>query len=162
MPFVLAAIFVAMDFVSGPLVQFPVTFVISVALAAWYGSLRNAAILAVGQPALNFLIATSVKGTLLIVPVSILALNAGIRAFVLLILAYFIHRSATQSQILARRVGLLRERIPVCFECKKIQDEREDWTPFEVYISRHTGAQFTSSVCPSCKQAIADSAGSHQ
>jgi len=156
-PFALAVIFVTLDFFSGPLIQFPVTFVISVALAAWYGTLRSAAFLAVAQPALNVLIAIVVKGAFLIVPVSILALNAGIRAVVLLILAYFIHRSAMQSRVLARRVGLLRDEIPVCFECKKIQDESADWTPFDVYISRHTGARFTNSLCPSCKESIVDS-----
>lgn len=154
LPFVLAFLFIGMDVFSGPYIQFPVTFVIPVALAAWYGSFRNAALLAVFQPLLNLLIAVMTKTAPVGIPVSMFAMNSGIRIVVLLVLAYFIHRSAMQSRELARRVGLLRSNIPMCFECKKVLDEHSDWTPVDVYVARHTGANITNNLCPGCRSAL--------
>lgn len=150
LPPALAVFFIALDQFSGPYIQFPALFVIPVALAAWYGNRRNAMLLAVGQPAINLIITLTFDTGSYGFPASMIALNAGIRAVVLLILAYFISRTASQNRQLARRVGLLRGEIPVCFSCHKAQDERENWLPLDVYVARHTEANFSDALCPDC------------
>jgi hypothetical protein len=152
LPFALAVLFIALDQFSGPFIQFPALFVIPVALAAWYATPRIAMLLAVGQPFVNLAI-TLVLGTGSFgFPPSMIALNAGIRAVVLLVLAYFVSRTASQNKQLARRVGLLRGEIPVCFSCHKAQDERNNWLPLDIYVARHTEANFTEALCPECTE----------
>ncbi|MFZ4599819.1 MAG: hypothetical protein ACOYNN_14340 [Terrimicrobiaceae bacterium] len=152
LPFLLAVIFIAADFLSGPYIQFPVLFVLPVALAAWFGGFRNGAALAVGQPFLNlaiaFLTATGIPG----MPPILMAANAGIRASVLVLLAYFVSRTSRQRRELERRVGLLRSEIPTCITCGKAEDEQKQWIPLSLYIARHTGAHFSNAICPVCSK----------
>jgi hypothetical protein len=42
----------------------------------------------------------------------------------------------------------------VCTNCKKIRDESGAWNPLESYISQHSEADFTHSVCPTCIKAL--------
>ena len=45
-----------------------------------------------------------------------------------------------------RLTGLL----PICSYCKRIRSDHDYWEQVESYISEHTDALFTHSVCPSC------------
>jgi AmiR/NasT family two-component response regulator len=47
-------------------------------------------------------------------------------------------------------VKTLRGLLPICSGCKKIRDEGGAWHPLERYVTRHTEAQFTHSLCPDC------------
>jgi hypothetical protein len=40
--------------------------------------------------------------------------------------------------------------LPICANCKKIRDEKGYWHDVEVYISRHTKAEFTHGICAEC------------
>lgn len=40
--------------------------------------------------------------------------------------------------------------LPICASCKKIRDDRGYWQMVELYISEHTGAEFTHGICPEC------------
>jgi hypothetical protein len=44
--------------------------------------------------------------------------------------------------------------IPICASCKKIRDDKGYWSQVEVYIKRHTDADFTHSLCPECIERI--------
>ena len=45
----------------------------------------------------------------------------------------------------------LKGLLPICAWCgKKIQDEHGHWQPLDVYISTHTDAQVTHSICDRC------------
>ena len=46
-------------------------------------------------------------------------------------------------------VKTLRSILPICSYCRKIRDE-DQWETVEVYVSRHTDARFSHSICPSC------------
>ncbi|MFA5910932.1 MAG: tetratricopeptide repeat protein [Vicinamibacterales bacterium] len=48
------------------------------------------------------------------------------------------------------RVQTLRGMLPICAWCKKIRDDQGYWTQVEAYVSRHTAAEFTHSICPAC------------
>lgn len=40
--------------------------------------------------------------------------------------------------------------LPICASCKKIRDDKGYWNLLESYISQHSEAQFTHSICPEC------------
>jgi hypothetical protein len=42
--------------------------------------------------------------------------------------------------------------LPICSFCKKIRDDKGYWEQVEVYINKHSEADFSHSVCPKCMQ----------
>lgn len=55
----------------------------------------------------------------------------------------------TMAQI-KRLEGLL----PICAACKQIRNERGEWELIEKYITAHSEAQFSHSVCPECARRL--------
>lgn len=47
-------------------------------------------------------------------------------------------------------IKTLKGFIPICASCKKIRDDEGYWSQVEAYISKHTEAVFTHSICPQC------------
>jgi len=47
-------------------------------------------------------------------------------------------------------IRTLQGILPICSFCKKIRDDQGYWNQVEAYISRHSDAQFSHSVCPEC------------
>lgn len=47
-------------------------------------------------------------------------------------------------------VKTLKGLLPICASCKKIRDEKDYWSEVEVYVMKHTDAEFTHSLCPTC------------
>jgi PAS domain S-box-containing protein len=50
------------------------------------------------------------------------------------------------------QVQSLRGLLPICSHCKKIRDEKGRWHALETYISGHSQAEFSHSICPNCAQ----------
>jgi len=48
------------------------------------------------------------------------------------------------------KVKLLSGFLPICANCKKIRDDSGYWKQIEKYISEHSEAAFTHSICPEC------------
>lgn len=48
------------------------------------------------------------------------------------------------------RVKHLEGIIPICMYCKKIRDDKASWQQMEQYISDHSEALFSHSICPEC------------
>lgn len=48
------------------------------------------------------------------------------------------------------KVKLLSGFLPICASCKKIRDDGGYWNQIEKYISEHSEAAFTHSICPDC------------
>jgi len=44
----------------------------------------------------------------------------------------------------------LKGLLPICAHCKKVRDDTGYWNQIENYISVHTKAEFSHSLCPSC------------
>lgn len=53
-----------------------------------------------------------------------------------------------------KEVKVLRGMLPICSACKKIRDDKGYWTQIESYISRHSEAQFSHSLCPNCAKKL--------
>jgi hypothetical protein len=55
-------------------------------------------------------------------------------------------------------IKILRGIVPICSFCKKIRDDQGKWIEVEAYVSRHSEAKFSHSLCPKCqKEHYADS-----
>ena len=52
------------------------------------------------------------------------------------------------------QVRQLEELLPICSYCKKIRDDQNYWQQMEGYINKHTGSEFSHSVCPDCYQRV--------
>jgi hypothetical protein len=52
-------------------------------------------------------------------------------------------RAEAQQKVLG---GLL----PICSHCKRIRDDKGYWSQVESYVSKHSEAEFSHSLCPSC------------
>jgi sigma-B regulation protein RsbU (phosphoserine phosphatase) len=52
------------------------------------------------------------------------------------------------------RVKQLQGLLPICSYCKKIRDDQNYWQQVENYISEHSEAQFSHSICPDCYEKL--------
>jgi phosphoserine phosphatase RsbU/P len=59
-------------------------------------------------------------------------------------------RVATRMFDLYQELDTLRGFIPICTHCKKIRQEQGLWQQMETYISSHSHARFSHTVCPEC------------
>jgi DNA-binding response OmpR family regulator len=44
--------------------------------------------------------------------------------------------------------------LPICSYCKRIKDGRNSWRQIEAYISTHSAARFSHSICPACYESV--------
>ena len=51
-------------------------------------------------------------------------------------------------------IRTLEGLLPICLSCKKIQDQKGRWQPFEYYVRAHSEAKVTHKICPDCSKAI--------
>jgi phosphoserine phosphatase RsbU/P len=73
-------------------------------------------------------------------------------------------RMVELQQTLADRISQLEDAIanvkqlqgilPICSHCKKVRDDQNYWQQVESYISTHTDAEFSHSICPDCFEKI--------
>jgi len=54
---------------------------------------------------------------------------------------------------LYRRIRILEGFLPICANCKKVR-HKEDWKQIDEYISEHSLAKFTHSICPDCMKKL--------
>ena len=142
----LGLVCLAIDYVAGPLIQFPLFYLAPVSLASWYGGRGWGFSLAVCLS-----LARIYFNTIWITPLTVVEvwINAGIRVTVFVAFAWLIDRAAGQLRDL-RHTRLLEGMLGVCSVCKKIRDEEEgEWSPLDAYVSKHP-EEFRRSVCPTC------------
>lgn len=52
---------------------------------------------------------------------------------------------------LKRDIRMLRGTLPICAWCKRIRDDDRLWHSVEEYLSTHSAADFSHSICPVCE-----------
>jgi FixJ family two-component response regulator len=52
------------------------------------------------------------------------------------------------------QIKTLNGLLPICASCKKIRDDSGYWNQLESYVEKHSGAQFSHSICPECMQKL--------
>jgi GAF domain-containing protein len=65
-------------------------------------------------------------------------------------------REATLRELKAAltNVRTLEGLLPICLSCKKIQDAKGTWQPFEYYVRSHSEAKIAHKICPDCSRAL--------
>ena len=53
-------------------------------------------------------------------------------------------------QAAAAHIKVLQGILPICMYCHKIRDDQQSWQRIEAYITRHSEAEFSHSICPDC------------
>ncbi len=59
-------------------------------------------------------------------------------------------RQITELQAALAQIKTLKGLLPICMYCKKIRDDKQYWQQVESYVTTHTEAQFSHSICPDC------------
>ncbi len=62
--------------------------------------------------------------------------------------------SISQQKVLEAENEMLRGLLPICSGCKKIRDESGKWWHVEEYVSMHSEADFSHTICPPCRKKI--------
>jgi hypothetical protein len=140
---------IAVDFLTGPELHFPILYLLPIGLVTWFGWQRWGYGLALTMPLMRFCFGV-------IQPEfwsgAELLLNALVRMTVFLLFVYLINRTAKQHRALQHEVRVLTGLLPICSVCKKIRNQTNEWIQLEQYISDHSGAQFSHGLCPDCVQ----------
>ena len=144
----MGAMILLLDLLTGPFLSFPILFVIPVSLAAWFISGRLATVLAVMLPLGRALIAAFLDQP---TPLLYIVANTAIRIAVLVFIAY-LSRTGRRTRELEHKVAQLEGILPICMFCKRIRDKSQHWQQLESYISAHSEADFSHGICPECVQ----------
>lgn len=59
-----------------------------------------------------------------------------------------------QLQTALDEVATLRGILPICSSCKKVRDDRGDWSQIEAFLRDHASVEFTHSICPICQEKL--------
>jgi K+-sensing histidine kinase KdpD len=146
----LAIVILFCEYLAEPFIKFPILFLVPIALASWYSSRWWGIGLAVSMPLLHsyFLRADGVRESMAVTVIDDL-----IRITVLSLFAFLVDRTAKQTRLLAREARVLSGLLPICSFCKRIRDQDGGWHPLELYISEHSEALLSHSLCPECTKA---------
>jgi hypothetical protein len=145
----LVGITIAIDYLTGPEIHFPILYLLPIGLVAWSGKQRWGYFLALTMPLIRPCFSV-IQPTTWHIPDAVL--NSVIRMMVFVLLVYLIGRAARQHQALLEEVRILSGILPICSFCKKIRNEKDEWTHLEQYISDHSEAEFSHGLCPDCLQ----------
>jgi hypothetical protein len=136
----LSLVCLAIDYSAGPVIEFPVVYLIPISVASWFGGRRWGMTLAFVLPLCRLYFRTVWNPPWTFYESSI---NAAIRIGVFASFAWLIDRTA-------------RQMLGVCSVCKNIRDERLDaWQSLDSYIQAHPG-EFRQELCPACARHVRD------
>jgi len=142
----LASLLLLLDYFTSAAIQFPITFIFPVMLAAWHRrplwAIAFAILLPLGRFGFIFLWKDAPW------PVSVSLINLFIRISVLSILAKMTLSVAKQHCELQKKYWRLEGLLPICMNCKRIRDEKNQWQSFESYLTTHTEVVFGHAHCP--------------
>lgn len=52
------------------------------------------------------------------------------------------------------QIKVLSGFLPICSSCKSIRDDEGYWTEIETYLDKHSEAELTHGICPSCAEQL--------
>jgi hypothetical protein len=135
------------DFITGLHIRFPLVFVLPVGLAAWKRDKSLSYILAILLPLvrLGFHFIWQDPEVL-----SSVIINVTVSILALCFYAYLLNLIVRQRNALERRVKVLEGILPICASCKKIRNENGEYERIEKYVSEHSEASFSHTICPEC------------
>ena len=149
----ISVIVLGVDYLSGPVIQFPALFIIPVSLAAWYNGALWGVVLSLALPLVRLYFTTILDAPWTFTEA---AINAVIRMTVLGSFAFLVNRIAVQAKALSERVEILEGMLPVCAMCKRIRAAHQKWQPLEQYVLAQSKDQISNEICPDCATRAAE------
>lgn len=147
----IGAIVLVIDYITGRHIQFPITYIIPVGLAAWQTQKTTAYAIAIILPLMRVVFHFPWHETQ---SLYVAVLNALIDMVSLIFYAYLIDRSAWQTRALEKKVRTLEGILPICASCKRIRTETGDYEQIEKYITNNSEASFSHGICPECAKKL--------
>ena len=138
-----AACILLIDYATGPFIQFPILFVIPVALGTATHGRRVGYALAVLLPLirLSFFLEWALPSTWTLELIDTL-----VDVIILAGFAALINQVVRQQ----RNIRILEGMLPICGFCKRIRDEDGSWKQIESFITERSSAQFSHTFCVEC------------
>ena len=143
----LAAAVLAIDYLTGPLIRFPIMYLLPIVLASWYNGLGWGLVFAAGMPLVHL---SYRKFWVTPFALSDAAINTVIQIAVFSAFGYLVRKVVTQKRALEQEIRSLQGILPICSFCKRIRNLEGDWESLEGYITKRSEAEFSHSVCPQC------------
>jgi hypothetical protein len=140
-----AAAILLLDYVTGPFIQFPILFVIPVALATTTHGPRAGVGVAVVLPLLrlSFFLSWALPSSWILK-----AIDTAVDVAVLIGFSLLLDKILQQQ----RAIRVLQGMLPICAFCKKIRDEDGQWRQLESFITERSSARFSHTFCQDCAQ----------
>ena len=143
------SLIVALDYLTGPDIRFPVLVLLPIGLVAWFHRPVWSILLAILLPAprayFEFVWGAGGATTYEVA-------NAAIRGVVYLFIAVLISTVVQQRRKLEHEVRTLRGILPICMFCKRIRNDHDEWEQLESYVSHRSEAEFSHGLCADCAQ----------
>ncbi len=54
------------------------------------------------------------------------------------------------------QVKLLQGILPICSYCKDIRNDQNYWQKLDIYVTEHSEAKFSHSICPTCYESVVE------
>ena len=140
---IVSAIILLLDYVTGPFIQFPILFIVPVAIATaaqgLIGGLGVATLLPLVR--LSFFLKWELQTSW--------AMEGVDTVVDMVILSGF---AVTIDQIMRqqRQIKVLEGMLPICSFCKRIRDQDGQWRRLEAFITERSSASFSHTFCEQC------------
>ncbi len=143
----LSLIFLVIDYLAGPLFQFPFLYIIPVffasSLSGKYHGILLGLLLSLAHLIFSF-------HSELPWPFYHSVINLLIRVLVFTLIALLVDKITCQMNSIKILTGLL----PICASCKKIRNTNQEWVVLEKYLLANSEATFTHGICPECMKEL--------
>lgn len=142
---VASVLILLVDYMTGPFIQFPILFVVPVAIATAAQGVLAGSVVAVLLPLLrlSFFLKWELPSSWLLEGV-----DTAVDVVILVGFAALLHRTLLQR----RRLKVLEGMLPICSFCKRIRDEKGQWKQLEGYITERSDAFFSHTFCEQCSK----------
>jgi hypothetical protein len=138
-----SALILLLDYVTGPFIQFPILFIVPVAIATAAHGLLGGLGVAILLPLirLSFFLNWELYSSWAMEWVDTLVDVAILCGF-----------AATIDQIVRqqRQIKVLEGMLPICGFCKRIRDQDGEWRKLETFITERSRASFSHTFCEQC------------
>ncbi|MEO8090327.1 MAG: hypothetical protein ABI703_08530 [Gemmatimonadales bacterium] len=138
-----SAVILLLDYGTGPFIQFPILFVVPVALATVTHGRAGGIAIAMVLPLLRltFFLMWPLPSSW-----QLEAIDTLVDMTILVGLSFLIDNVLQQQ----RAIRVLQGLLPICAFCKKIRDESGQWRQLETFITERSAARFSHTFCQEC------------
>jgi predicted Fe-S protein YdhL (DUF1289 family) len=138
-----SVVILLVDYLTGPFIQFPILFIVPVAIATAAQGVIVGSSVAVLLPLLrlSFFLRWDLPSSWFLE-----SIDTAVDMVILIGFAALMHQTIRQG----RQIRVLEGMLPICSFCKRIRDESGQWRQLEAFISQRSDASFSHTFCEEC------------